>query len=109
MHAVEEYVSALCHMRYNGGRVKSLDANTLILYDLSCWGQGQVNMFHQRFPGYDVECVASDTSLSGFVVIIRRPWYDRVVQWTTAYVTVVFGVAACLYYLHSVGPVVGSG
>ena len=31
MHAVEDYVSALCHMRYNGGRVKSLDANTLIL------------------------------------------------------------------------------
>ena len=48
------------------------DAQTLLLYDVSLWGDEHARAVRARFPECDVSCMANGNSMSGFVVMIAR-------------------------------------
>ena len=87
-----------------GGRVKRPDANTLVISDVSYWGDRQVDQIRRHCPSCNVRCVANERSLSGFVVIVERQMQGELTFWTTVYATVLATVAGGLYYMTAVLP-----
>ena len=72
MERERTFVRRLVQMDVYGGRVIERDMTTLILMDVPSWGDAQSHKVRVAFPLCTVSYAVSSTSLSGFVVIIRR-------------------------------------
>ena len=84
MQPVHRYVHALVQADRFGGRIVARDSDTLLLYDVSSWDDAQAETVRRRFPACEIGCLASTTSLSGFVVVIRQRHDPNTALWTTA-------------------------
>lgn len=82
-----------------GGRMTHRDPQTLVLYDMSVWGDEQSHTMRARFPECSVSLMASSSSMSGFIVIIRRHGRHAESAWAGAFV---LAGMAVLYAVHGV-------
>lgn len=99
MEKVENFLRNMLQIQRLGGRVKRPNDHTLVLMDVSCWGDFQAAQLKDRFPCCDVRCEANSTSLSGFMIIVERKWQDQTTFWFTVYFTVLICFVASLRLL----------
>ena len=93
MEEVCRFVTQLVRADRNGGRAIARDAHTVLLYDVSQWGDDHARAVRARFPECDVSCMANCNSMSGFVVIITRHCQPRAQVWASVFVVVLLGAA----------------
>ena len=93
MEEVCRFVTRLVQAERRGGRVIVRDAHTVLLYDVSEWGEEHARAVRARFPECDVACMANASSMSGFVVIITRHCHPRAQLWASAFVLALLGAA----------------
>ncbi len=87
------FVGRLVRSDRYGGRAIVRDGQTVLLYDVSRWGDDHARAVRARFPECDVCCSANSYSMSGFVVTITRhtqPWAQA---WASAFVVALLGAA----------------
>ena len=99
MRQVNDYVHTLVQTNRFGGRLVERDADTLLLYDVSTWGDVQAEAVRRRFPACDIACLASTTSLSGFIVVIHQKCHPTTTLWTTALGLMCVGVCLAMWHL----------
>ena len=93
MESVRDYVRHLLMIDRFGGRVILRDEHTLILYDMPGGGDKEAHAVRARFPECEVSCLAHSSSMSGFIVVIKRLVHPRVSWWTSMFVLALLGVA----------------
>jgi hypothetical protein len=92
MEDVRRFVTQLIRAERHGGRIIARDAQTLLLYDVSLWGDEHARAVRGRFPECDVSCMANGNSMSGFVVMIARgPCAGS--AWASMFVVALLGAA----------------
>lgn len=64
-----QYISYTTNVKALGGRCTVSDETRCILYDYSKWDEDMTDKIKRQFPTCKIEVCASDSSLSGFVVI----------------------------------------
>ena len=99
MQQVHRYLHTLVQADRYGGRIIVRDADTLLLYDVSAWGDAQAEAVRRRFPSCGILCLASSTSLSGFVVVIHQKRDPTITLWTTALGLTCVAVCMAMWHL----------
>lgn len=100
MERVQAYLSQLLQTRRYGGRTVLRDEKTLIVYDTPHWGDREARALRAKHPECDVSVQSSETSLSGFIVIVSRVSEPWAVASESAFVLAVVGVAWTAWWLH---------
>ncbi len=93
MEEVQGFATRLVRADRYGGRAIVRDGQTVLLYDVTRWGDDHARAVRARFPECEVNCTASAHSMSGFVVTItrhRQPWAQA---WAGAFVAALLGAA----------------
>jgi hypothetical protein len=86
MRDIMQFVQKAMSTNRLGGRVSQRDASTIVLYDMSTWGDAQSDTLRSSFPECEISLMVSSSSMSGFIVIIKR--HSRHVEslWAAAFV-----------------------
>lgn len=66
---LQKFLHKNLHLQRTGGSVFHRDTHTVILTDHSVWRSEDSKLIETRFPNVDVSIMASEASLSGFVVV----------------------------------------
>jgi len=93
MRDVAAYIEKEMSTTRLGGRMSHRDAQTLVLYDMAVWGDEQSHTVRARFPECSISLMAASSSMSGFIVIIRRHGRHAESMWALAYVLAGMAVA----------------
>ena len=87
------YLRALINSGRHGGRTIRTDENTVVVYDCGQWFHAHTATLYEHFPHAEVSIAPSDSSLSGFIVIVKVRHESPALFWLSA---VVCCVAALL-------------
>ena len=68
----------------HGGRTIRTDESTVVLYDCPQWSDSHSHALCGRFPDADVTIMPSESSLSGFIVVVRSHRDATVSAWILA-------------------------
>ena len=82
----------------HGGRTIRTDENTVVLYDCGYWSHAHTEALYNRFPCAEISIVPSDSSLSGFLVVVKARRRSPALLWTSAVIFV--GTALLLTMRH---------
>ena len=88
MDKERRFVTQLIQMDVFGGRAMQKDAQTLVLYNVPAWGDIQSHSVRSKFPSCEVSYMSSQSSLSGFIIVIKKHESAQVTTW-------LFLIAAC--------------
>lgn len=84
--------------RTDTGKVRKIDSQTVVLYDLVRWDGETRHDILQHFPLCDFDNEYTENSVSGFIVIIRySPMSFKTIAFTVLYLVLV-GVILHLIY-----------
>ena len=100
MESVQRYLNALLQTQRYGGRIVARDEKTLIVYDNPQWSDREARALRARFPECDVSVQASDSSMSGFILVVTRHSEPWAVASESAFVLAVVGVFWGAWWLH---------
>jgi hypothetical protein len=89
---LSRYLQVLINTNRHGGRTIRTDENTVVLYDCGYWSHAHSEALYDRFPCAEMSIVPCDSSLSGFIVVVKARRHSPALLWIAA----VFFVAAAL-------------
>ena len=72
MDGVKKYLAKELNVSRNGGRISSTSVDVVVVKDCPKWCENYTRKLRCLFPYVDVDVEASDSSLSGFMVVVRR-------------------------------------
>lgn len=81
MEKERRFVTQLIQMDVFGGRSVQKDSQTLVLYDVPAWGDTQSHAVRSKFPSCEVSYMTSQSSLSGFIIVIKKHESAQVAAW----------------------------
>ena len=81
MDKEKRFITQMIQMDVFGGRVVQKDPQTLVLYDVPAWGDVQSHSVRSRFPSCEVSYMSSQSSLSGFIIVIKKHESAQVATW----------------------------
>lgn len=104
MQGVQQCVQQMIRAGETGARVVSPTPDTLLVFDCAAWSDRLSQRIRTRFPSVEVDVEASTSSLSGFVVVLRRSGTGRSHAWAGVLGLVLAGSLYALYRLASAAP-----
>jgi hypothetical protein len=104
MEKVHRYLNCLLQTQRYGGRIVARDETTLIVYDNPQWSDREARALRAKFPECDVAVQASDTSMSGFILVVTRHSEPWAVASESAFVLSVVGVFWAAWWLRGYLP-----
>jgi hypothetical protein len=93
MEDLSVFLSKLINSERYGGRIIQADDSTVVLYDCGMWSDSHSHAVSDHFPGSEVRMMQSNSSLSGFVVIVKMHRGLVAYTWITAVLLVLSGMA----------------
>lgn len=79
--ALQRYLHTIVGSEKHGGRTIRTDEATVVVYDCCQWSDAHSRALSNRFPCAEVCILPSQSSLSGFIVVVRSSRDPVVCAW----------------------------
>ena len=101
--ALQRFLHALVASDKHGGRTIRSDESTVIVYDCCQWSDRHSRALASKFPCAEASILPSQSSLSGFIVVVRSSRDPGVWAWVLGALALLGGLVASLRHivLHS--------
>lgn len=97
--ALQRHLHALVGSERHGGRTIRTDEATVVLYDCCQWSDAHSRNLSNKFPYAEVCILPSQSSLSGFIVVVRSTKDPVLCAWIVAVLALLGGLAASFRHI----------
>ena len=89
---LSKFLMNLIQSHTYGGRVVTTDEKTVVIYDCGVWSDAHSGAVRDKFPECEVNIMQSNSSLSGFIVVVKVHRDTTVYSWGTVLLAVVVSI-----------------
>jgi hypothetical protein len=97
--ALQRHLHVLIASEKRGGRTIRTDENTVVLYDCCQWSDAHSRALASKFPCAEVSILPSQSSLSGFIVVVRSSRDPVVWAWILGVLALLGALVASLRHI----------